>query len=101
MATWERRSTNGFGYNLGYTQSGIHFNPGIGFEMMHDYAVIREASAMDGSLRRVQDCTHGPEILIMYRTYIARRSFMSLLIIRIEFQTKNQWQGAILLTMKD
>ncbi|HNY15494.1 MAG TPA: DUF5916 domain-containing protein, partial [Bacteroidales bacterium] len=34
MATWERRSRKGFSYNLGYTQSGVNFNPGIGFEMM-------------------------------------------------------------------
>jgi hypothetical protein len=31
MVNWERRSHKGLGYNLGFTRSGLHFNPGIGF----------------------------------------------------------------------
>jgi hypothetical protein len=96
MAAWERRSTKGFGYNLGYTQSGIHFNPGIGFEMMDDYAVIRGGFSYGWiSPESSKLYTHGPEIRIMYRTYIADGSFMSLTNYSgWEFQTKNQWQGA-------
>jgi hypothetical protein len=96
MAAWERRSTKGFGYNLGYTQSGIHFNPGIGFEMMHDYAVIRGGLSYGWiSPESSKLYTHGPETRTMYRTYIADGSFMSLTNYSgWEFQTKNQWQGA-------
>ncbi len=97
MATWERRSTKGFGYNLGYTQSGIHFNPGIGFEMMDDYTVIRGGLSYGWiSPENSKLYTHGPEIRIMYRTYIADGSFMSLTNFSgWEFQTKNQWQGSL------
>ena len=96
MAAWERRSTKGFGYNLGYTQSGIHFNPGIGFEMMHDYAVVRGGLSYGWiSPESSKLYTHGPEVRIMYRTYIADGSFMSLTNYSgWEFQAKNQWQGA-------
>jgi hypothetical protein len=97
MATWERRSTNGFGYNLGYTQSGIHFNPGIGFEMMHDYTVLRTGLSYGWiSPEKSKLYTHGPEIRIMYRTFIADGSFMSLTSFSgWEFQSKNQWQGSL------
>jgi len=99
MAAWERRSTKGFGYNLGYTQSGIHFNPGIGFEMMQDYTVIR------GGLRygwispeSSKLFTHGPEMRVMYRTFIKDGSFMGLTNYSgWQFQTKGQWQGSFYL----
>jgi hypothetical protein len=97
MASWERRSTKGLGYDLGYTQSGIHFNPGIGFEMMDDYTVIR------GGLRygwispeSSKLYSHSPELRFMYRTYIEDGSFMSFTNFSgWKFQTKNQWQGNI------
>ena len=38
---WTRRSTTGLGYTLGYSYSGINFNPGIGFEMMDNYSSSR------------------------------------------------------------
>jgi hypothetical protein len=97
MATWERRSTRGFGYELGYTQSGTHFNPGIGFEMMDDYTIIRGALrygwiSPEGS----KLYTHGPATRFMYRTYIEDGSFMSLTnFTGWEFQTKSQWQGSL------
>ena len=31
LASWERRSEEGFAYNINYTYSGKQFNPGIGF----------------------------------------------------------------------
>lgn len=97
MASWERRSAKGLGYDLGYTQSGKHFNPGIGFEMMDDYTVIR------GGLRygwvspeKSKLYTHGPEIRFMYRTYIEDGAFMNFTNFSgWEFQTKGQWQGSI------
>ncbi|MBN2666493.1 MAG: hypothetical protein JXR67_08285, partial [Bacteroidales bacterium] len=97
MATWERRSTRGFGYELGFTQSGTHFNPGIGFEMMDDYTIIRGALrygwiSPEGS----KLYTHGPGTRFMYRTYIEDGSFMSLTnFTGWEFQTKSQWQGSL------
>jgi hypothetical protein len=33
MVNWERRSEEGFAYNVNYTYSGQKFNPGIGFVM--------------------------------------------------------------------
>jgi hypothetical protein len=33
MLNWERRSEDGFGYNLSYNYTGEQFNPGIGFVM--------------------------------------------------------------------
>jgi hypothetical protein len=96
MANWERRSQKGLGYSLGYTQSGTHFNPGIGFEMLDDYAVVR------GSIRygwispeTSKFYRHSPEIRIMYRTYVDDGSLMSFTnYAGWTFQTKNQWQGS-------
>ena len=34
---WTRRSAKGLGYSMGYSYSGLNFNPGIGFEMLDDY----------------------------------------------------------------
>ncbi len=33
MVNWERRSEEGFAYNLNYTYAGQEFNPGVGFVM--------------------------------------------------------------------
>jgi hypothetical protein len=97
MATWERRSTKGLGYDLGYAQSGIHFNPGIGFEMMDDYSIIRGGIRYGWiSPEASKLYTHSPEIMFMYRTYIEDGSFMNLTNFSgWAFQTKNQWQGNI------
>ena len=103
MATWERRSTKGFGYELGYTQSGIHFNPGIGFEMMDDYSIIRGALRYGWiSPESSKLYTHGPQMRIMYRRFIQDGSFMSLTnFTGWEFQTKSQWQGKLNLVYSD
>jgi hypothetical protein len=94
-ANWERRSKKGLGYNLGYSQSGIHYNPGIGFERIDDY------SAMRGEMRygwlpgeKSKLYSHSPFVRLMYLTYIDDRSLMSLTgFTGWSFQTKNQWQG--------
>ncbi len=97
MANWERRSTKGLSYGLGYTRSGQHFNPGIGFEMMDDYTVIRSSLGygwIPGESSKLY--SHSLETRSMYRTYIEDGSFMSFTNFSgWEFQTKSQWQGNV------
>jgi hypothetical protein len=95
MATWERRSKRGLAYNLGYTQSGIHFNPGIGFEMMNDYTIIRGGLSYGWiSPEKSKLYSHGPETRVMYRNYIDDGTFMNLTSFTgWKFQTKSQWMG--------
>jgi len=98
-AGWERRSTQGIGYDLGYSWSGLHFNPGIGFEMMDDYASIR-AGLRYGWLpdENAKLYRHSPELRIMYRTYIDDGSLMTYSnFAGWTFQTKSQWQGDLFL----
>jgi hypothetical protein len=99
MATWERRSIKGLSYGLGYTQSGEHFNPGIGFEMMDDYSVLRGNLGygwISGENSKLY--SHSFETRSMYRTYIKDGSLMSFTNFSgWQFQTKNQWQGSIYL----
>lgn len=97
MATWERRTNKGILYGLGYSQSGIHFNPGIGFEMMNDYSVIR-GNLGYGWISKASSklFSHSFETRVMYRKYIEDGSFMNFTNFSgWEFQTKNQWQGNI------
>ncbi len=97
MANWERRSTRGLSYGLGYTRSGSHFNPGIGFEMMDDYSVIRSILGygwIPGESSKLY--SHSFETMSMYRTYIQDGSFMSFTNYSgWNFQTKSQWQGSL------
>jgi Domain of unknown function (DUF5916) len=99
MAVWERRATKGLSYGLGYTRSGQHFNPGIGFEMMDDYTVLRSNLGygfISGESSRLY--SHSFETRAMYRTYIEDGSLMSFTNFSgWKFQTKNQWQGNITL----
>ncbi len=99
MATWERRATKGLSYGLGYTRSGQHFNPGIGFEMMDDYTVLRSNLGygfISGESSRLY--SHSFETRSMYRTYIEDGSLMSFTNFSgWKFQTKNQSQGNITL----
>jgi hypothetical protein len=96
MARWERRSSKGLGYNLGYSQSGTHYNPGIGFEMLDDYASVR-AGIKYGWLpgEKAKLYSHSPEYRFLYMAYIDDRSLMSMNnTISWTFQTKNQWSGS-------
>lgn len=95
-ATWERRTNKGIIYSLGYSQSGINLNPGIGFEMMDDYQVLRGTlgygwiSHEDSWLH-----SHSVETRVIYRKYIDDGSLMNLTnFTGWEFQTKSQWQGS-------
>jgi hypothetical protein len=75
---WQRRSTKGLGYELGYSQSGEHFNPGIGFEMMDNFAAIRgelRYGWMPGENSKLY--MHSPQTMTFYRTYIDDGSLMS------------------------
>jgi len=96
MARWERRSSKGLGYNLGYSQSGLNYNPGIGFEMMNDFASVRGGIKW-GWLpeEKAKLYSHSPEYRLLYMTYIDDRSLMSLNhTLGWTFQTKNQWEGS-------
>ncbi|MDP4222824.1 MAG: DUF5916 domain-containing protein [Bacteroidota bacterium] len=97
MASWERRASKGIKYSLGYTQSGIHFDPGIGFEMLNDY---REYMVQFGwgwiPGEKSKLYSHSPETMVMYRTYIDDGSIMSFTnFTGWTFQTKNQWNGTL------
>jgi hypothetical protein len=93
-AGWERRSRKGLGYNLGYSYSGIHFNPGTGFEMMDDYSSLRagiQYGWMPGENSKLY--RHSPEARISYRTYVEDGSLMTFSSFTgWSFQTKDQWQ---------
>jgi hypothetical protein len=96
MARWERRSGKGLGYNLGYSQSGLSYNPGIGFEMMNDFASVRGGIKW-GWLpeEKAKLYSHSPEYRLLYMTYIDDRSLMSLHhTIGWTFKTKKQWEGS-------
>jgi hypothetical protein len=97
LATWERRASKGLIYSLGYSQSGKHFNPGIGFEMMDDYSVIRGSLGYGWISKETSKLySHSFQTRSMYRTYIEDGSLMSFTnFTGWEFQTKNQWQGNI------
>lgn len=97
MARWERRSSKGLGYTLGYSLSGTHYNPGIGFEMMDDYTSVR-ASIKYGWLPGEKSVlySHSPELRYLYMSYIDDGSLMSLNYnAGWTFLTKNQWQGSL------
>jgi len=94
MAVWERRSSKGLGYDAGFSHSGTNYNPGIGFQMMNDFEVLR------GGIRygwlpseKAKLYSHSPELRIMYMTYVDDRSLMSLNYnAGWKFQTKTQWE---------
>ncbi len=96
-ASWERRSKKGFGYNAGYSYSGIHFNPGMGFEMNNDYSNMRVGIRygwMPGEDSKL--FLHSPEYVIRYSRYVIDGSLMTLQHrVGWTFQTKNQMQGSI------
>lgn len=91
--TWERRSRIGLGYELGYMQSGIHFNPGMGFEMLNDYTALSGRLGY-GWLADEESKLYSYTLntRMFYRTYIDDGSLMSITSFSgLEFVTKNQW----------
>jgi hypothetical protein len=96
-ARWERRSSKGLGYNLGYSWSGLHFNPGIGFEMMENYQSFR-AGIKYGWLpgEGAKLYSHSLELRCLYVNYAIDGSIMSFdFNPSWSFLTKSQWQGNI------
>ena len=92
---WERRSRKGLGYYFGYSRSGIHYNPGIGFETIDNFSSFRASLRygwIPGEEKKLY--SHSPEIRFMNMNYIDDGSLMSL---NIEpgwsFTTKSQWEG--------
>jgi hypothetical protein len=97
MARWERRSSKGLGYNFGLSHSGTKYNPGIGFEMIDNYASAR-AGIKYGWLpgEKAVLYSHSPELQFLYMAYVDDMSLMSLnYSAGWTFLTKNQWEGAV------
>jgi Domain of unknown function (DUF5916) len=103
MLLWERRSRKGLGYELGYSQSGITYNPGIGFETIEDVMNLRAALRygwIPGEKSRI--FSHGPELRLRYNEYIADGSLMTINpMLGWVFQTKGQWTGGVFLVYND
>jgi hypothetical protein len=97
MARWERVSSKGLGYNLGYSLSGMHYNPGIGFEMIDNFTSVRAGIKygwLPGETAKLY--SHSPEIRVMYMRYIEDGSLMTLNYnAGWTFQTKSQWMGSL------
>ena len=96
MLTWERRSKKGLGYFLGYAQSGINYNPGIGFEMLDNYTVISGVLRY-GWLPGESSKLYSHTILndFVYRTNIDNGSLLTLTnTTSWSFQTKSQYSGS-------
>ncbi len=96
-ARWERRSSKGLGYNIGISQSGTNFNPGIGFEMMDNYIAIRggiKYGWLPGEKAKLY--SHSPEIAFRYIRYIDDKSLMSFnLTTGWTFLTKSKWEWTV------
>lgn len=97
MANWARRSSKGLGYNMRYSMSGIHYNPGIGYEKINDYTSISckiNYGWLPGEGAVLY--SHAPAIGIRYMTYVDDGSLMSSSYnIGWSFLTKSQWQGGL------
>jgi len=95
MALWERRSKKGLGYEFNYSQSGIHYNPGIGFETIEDVAAFRinfRYGWLPGEKSKIY--SHGPELRVRYNNYIDDGSIMTFNpSFGWKIQTKKQWQA--------
>ncbi|OFY64608.1 MAG: hypothetical protein A2V64_03620 [Bacteroidetes bacterium RBG_13_43_22] len=92
MINWQRRSMKGLGYELGYSYSGEQFNPGVGFEMMDNYASVRGELTygfIPGESSKIY--MHSPQTRLFYRSYLDDGSLMILTnFTGWSFQTKNQ-----------
>lgn len=95
--SWERRAKAGLGYNFSYARSGVNFNPGIGFEMLDDYAAFFGSLSYGWiSPEKSKLYSHSPEIMVIYNHYVDDGSLMSVLgEAGWQFQTKNQWMVSL------
>ena len=96
-ANWERRSKKGLGYNIGYSYSGIHFNPGMGFEMNNDYSNIRAGLRygwLPGENSKIYSIS--PDYMLRYSRYAIDGSLMTLSnTLGWTLLTKNQMQASV------
>ncbi len=103
MVLWERRARKGLGYDLAYSQSGINYNPGMGFETIDNVTTLRGALRygwIPGEKSNI--FSHGPEFRFRYNTFVADGSLMTLNPqVGWSFQTKNQWTGYISLVYNE
>ena len=103
MATWERRSKKGFGYEFSYGQSGIHYNPGIGFETIEDVSSTRinlRYGRLPGENSKIY--SHVPEFRLRYNRYIYDGSLMTFNPqVQWTILTKSQWQAELALQYYD
>jgi hypothetical protein len=94
---WTRRSVKGLGYTLGYSYSGLNFNPGIGFEMLDDYYSGR-INILYGWIpgEKSKLYSHTVEFRTRYSAYIPDGDLMTYSNTAAwGFVTKNQWQGQV------
>jgi len=94
---WTRRSEKGLGYSLGYSYSGLNFNPGIGFEMADDYYSGR-LNILYGWIpgEKSKLYSHSIGLMTRYSSYLADGSLMTYSNnLGWQFVTKNQWQGLV------
>jgi hypothetical protein len=92
---WTRRSTKGLGYTFGYSYSGIHFNPGIGFEMLDNYSSSR-VNLLYGWLpgEKSKLFSHNIFFNSRYAAYLPEGTLMTFSnTLGWQFETKNQWMG--------
>jgi len=76
---WQRRSMKGLGYELGFSQSGELFNPGIGFEMIGDFTALRgELSYGVISKEESKLYMYTPQTRLIYRLFVDDGTLMSL-----------------------
>ena len=103
MALWERRSKKGLGYEFSYSQSGVNYNPGIGFESIEDIMSFRtnfRYGWMPGEKSKIY--SHGPELRVRYNKYIDDGSLMTFNpSLGWKLQTKKQWQADLTLQYYD
>ncbi len=94
---WTRRSSKGLGYTVGYSYSGLNFNPGIGFEMMDDYYSAK-AILLYGWIpgEKSKLYSHSIRYNTRYAAYIPDGDLMTYSnTVGWEFSTKNQWHGMV------
>jgi hypothetical protein len=92
---WTRRATKGLGYTIGYSYSGINFNPGIGFEMMDDYSSSR-VNLLYGWISGEKSKLYSHNVFVnsRYAAYLPEGTLMTLSnSIGWQFETKSQWMG--------
>lgn len=99
LISYERRSKKGLGFDVGYIQSGVNYNPGVGFESHDDYGLAKftlQYGMMPGTKSRLY--WHSPELRLRYFTYVDDGSLMSFSTwTGWRFQSRKLWKGEMFL----